>query len=149
MHEEFMHYRERLHLCIRSRHNPFCTSLEKLIDVLPKVVDRESNLIKLPPRPALQVLDVGRVNPMKSVKWRVSKKNLHLDGQGFVEDLDLAILLVLAAALVGMDEEVDIIVGDISRRIIAGVRIRTASKIGVIHIPIIDIDDLYVAVRYG
>ena len=67
----------------------------------------------------------------------------------FVEDLDLAILLVLAAALVGMDEEVNINFGNISRRIITGVRIRTAPKVGVIHILIINIDDLFVAVRYG
>ena len=40
-------------------------------------------------------------------------------------------------------------VDDISWRIIAGVRIRTAPKIGVIHIIIIDIDDLFAVVRYG
>ena len=67
----------------------------------------------------------------------------------FVEDLDLAILLVLAAALVGADKEVNKFVDDISWRIIAGVRIRTAPKIGVIHILIIDIDDLFAVVRYG
>ena len=120
-----------------------------LIDVLPKVVYRESNLIKLPPRPALQVLGVGHVNPMNLLRWRVSKKNLHINGQGFVEDHDLAILLVLAAALVGMDEEVNVFIGDLLWRIIPGVRIRTAPKIEVILIPIIDTDDLFATVRYG
>jgi len=149
MHEEFMHHRERLHLRIWTRRYRFCSSLEKLTDVLPKVVERKSNLIKLPPRPALQVLGVGLVNPINSWRWRVSKNNLNIDGQGFVKDLDLAILLVLAAAFVGADKEVDEFVDDISWRIIAGVRIWTAPKIGVIHIIVIDIDDLFAVVRYG
>jgi hypothetical protein len=50
---------------------------------------------------------------------------------------------------VGADKEVDEFVDDISWRIIAGVRIRTAPKIGVIHIIIINIDDLFAVVRYG
>ncbi len=83
------------------------------------------------------------------MRLRVSKKNLHIDGQGFIEDLDLAILLVLAAALVGVDKEVNEFLGDISWRIIAGVRIRTAPKIGIILIPIIDTDDLFAAGRSG
>jgi hypothetical protein len=112
-------------------------------------LDRKSNLIKLPPRPALQVLGVGPVNPINSWRWRVSKNNLNINGQGFIKDLDLAILLVLAAAFVGADKEVDEFVDDISWRIIAGVRIRTAPKIGVIHIIIINIDDLFAVVRYG
>ena len=110
---------------------------------------RESNLIKLPPRPAFQVLGVGLENPINSLQWRVSKKNLQIDSQGFIKDLDLPILLVLAAALVGAYKEVNEFVDDISWRIIVGVRIRTAPKIGVIHILIIDIDDIFAVVRYG
>ena len=89
-------------------------------------------------------MDVGLVNLINSLRWRVTKKNLLLDGQGFIEYQNLAILLVFTAHLFGVDEEVDIIGGNVSRRIIAWVRIRTAPKLGVIHILIvIDIDDLF------
>jgi hypothetical protein len=94
-------------------------------------------------------LGVGLENLINLSQWRLSKKNLQIDGQGFVKDLDLAILLVLAAALVGADKEVNEFVDDIFWRIITGVRIRTAPKLGVIHILIIDIDDLFAVVRYG
>ncbi len=94
-------------------------------------------------------MGVGLENLINLSQWRLSKKNLQIDGQGFVKDLDLAILLVLAAALVGADKEVNEFVDDIFWRIIAGVGIRTAPKLEVIHILIIDIDDLFAVVRYG